>query len=262
MMTRFLEKMHGPSPRIFLGLDPRREMMPEVLRDAPDALAHFCRAAVVAAAPHIDGVKINLAFFEAEGSAGLAQMEEVLAAIPPALATIGDAKRGDIGSSSKHYAKAIFDTWNFDAVTVNPLMGSDAVEPFLEYEDRTTFFLALTSNPGTRDIIEYGDVFQRVLELMGKWNAKGNAGAVIGATQPDEISYALAQHPTLPILAPGLGPQGAKVMPLREIFALHKNANVIFPLSRGILYPEEGDFPENIAEEAAIWRDAIRGMNM
>ena len=132
MMTRFLNKLAGHSPRIILGLDPQRELMPESLREAPDALARFCRIAITAAAPHVDAIKFNLAFFEAEGSAGLAQMEEVLANVPVGLATIGDAKRGDIGSTAEAYARAYLEPSSpvrADAITLNPYLGLDSLEP-------------------------------------------------------------------------------------------------------------------------------------
>lgn len=259
-MTRFLAKLTAPAPWLILGLDPQREMMPPAMRGAPDGLAQFCRAAVDACGEFIDGVKINLAFFEAEGSAGLRQMEQVLGALPPRLATISDAKRGDIGSSSAMYARALFDAWNFDAATVNPLMGGDAVAPFLDYADRTIFLLAKTSNPGAADFIGATDFFARLMEKIGAWNTRGNAGVVIGATQPDAIAAALDRWPALPILAPGLGAQGAGLEPLRAILRRHPAAPLVLPISRGILNPPAGATPETIRAAARQWHAALAEM--
>ncbi|GAB4313769.1 MAG: orotidine-5'-phosphate decarboxylase [Candidatus Sumerlaeia bacterium] len=259
MTNRLLSKLLGPPPHLFLGLDPQRGRMPAELASEPDALERFCRTAVEACGELIAGVKINFAFFEVEGSAGLRCMERLLEALPPRLATIGDAKRGDIGSSAALYARALFETWNFDAATVNPLMGGDAVAPFLHYADRTVFLLAMTSNRGAQDIIVPLGFFDRMLERTAVWNAHNNIGLVVGATKPQAVAAALERFPAMPILAPGLGAQGAPLEALRNIVAHHPEAPLLLPLSRALLYPdgEGGAFPDNIRAAARHWHRTL-----
>ena len=162
--------------------------------------------------------KPNLAFYEALGIDGLRALEGTIARIrdaAPDAVIIGDAKRGDIGPSARAYARAMFEVWGFDAVTVNPWGGSDSIEPFLEDEARGVFVWCRGSNPGSgdfQDLAMAGEertpLYQKVAQACSAWNAKGNVGLVAGATVPEQLAALRALCPDMPLLVPGVGAQG------------------------------------------------------
>lgn len=190
-----------------VGLDPGLEAVPDA------DLAVSCRGIVDAVADAACCVKPNAGFFEARGIAGLEALAAVIEhAHARDLPVILDAKRGDISSSAAAYAKAAFHAWGADAVTVNPFLGADGVEPFAAYADRGVFLLCHTSNPGARDVQELDCggrfVYERVAELATGWNRNGNVGLVVGATYPEELSRVRRIAPGSWILLPGVGTQG------------------------------------------------------
>ena len=152
----FLEKLLAASRRnqslICIGLDPEEALLPTHLRDQPNAILTFNRAIIEATADLVCAYKPNLAFYESLGPAGLVILQETLRRIPSHIPTIGDAKRGDLGNTARHYARALFEVYGFDAVTVNPYMGYDSLQPFLDYHDKGILILCRTSNPGARDL--------------------------------------------------------------------------------------------------------------
>src|SRR5579859_4929027 len=153
----FLEKLLTASRRqnslLCVGLDPEPKRLPAELREVPEATAvvRFCRTIIEATLPYVCAYKPNLAFFEALGPGGMQAFQEILRAIPAHIPVIADAKRGDIGNTARNYAAAVFETYGFDAVTVNPYLGLDAVAPFLAYRDRGVILLCRTSNPSASD---------------------------------------------------------------------------------------------------------------
>src|SRR3972149_3948630 len=166
-----------------IGLDPQPELMP--IKD----VAGFGRAIIEATSDLVSAYKPNLAFYEALGLEGLRALEKTLSFIPPSIPVIGDAKRGDVGPSAQAYARALFEVWGFDAATLNPYLGYDALRPFLEYRERGVFLLARTTNMGGRDFqtlyvsTAAGDYqLYEMVALKGReWNRYGNIGLVTGA---------------------------------------------------------------------------------
>ena len=214
-MAGFVDKLHAAARRngslLCVGLDPDPGLMP--VEDA----AAFNRAVIEATSDLVCAYKPNLGFFEALGRPGLDALERTLDCIrekAPDAVVIGDAKRGDV---HRFYAKAMFETWGFDAATVHPYAGRDTIEHFLAYPDRGVFVLCRTSNPGARDFQDlavtppYGGDTMPLYEWVAMqalaWNDAGNVGLVVGATYPDELRRVRELCPTLPILLPGVGAQ-------------------------------------------------------
>ncbi len=169
------------------------------------------RALIEATAPYAACFKPNLAFYEQFGIPGLHALEATLAAIPHDIPVIADAKRGDLGNTSAAYARALFEVWGFDAATINPFQGRDAVEPFLAYEDRGVYLLCRTSNPGAATIqnAELADgqpLYERLAAEMPTWGA--NVAMVVGATAPAELARVRSLAPHTSLLVPGVGAQG------------------------------------------------------
>ena len=188
--------------------------------------------------------KINFSFYERYGSKGFAILEDIVKIVDKRAITIADAKRGDIGNSSKYYAKAIFEHFNFDSVTVSPYMGSDSIKPFIDYADKGIFVLGLTSNQGSLDIqkknIENGmSVFEHVIKMAVDMNINNNVGLVIGATNDKYLEQIKRISSNLPWLMPGVGFQGGDLK--KSITLGDRNGLAIINVSRGILNAGNGD---------------------
>lgn len=244
-----------------VGLDPRPERLPAVLQKEPDPLLKFCQEIVAGTAGSAAAFKINFAFFEVDGARGWAGLEKLVTTLPSDVVTIADAKRGDIASSAEMYARGILQRLGFDAVTVNPYLGGDGVQPFLQWEEKGAFVLCLTSNPGAQDFQYISDgadpLYLKVAAQVRTWNARGNCGLVVGATRPDELRRVRTAAPDLPLLIPGLGAQGGD---LREavLQGTARGGLALFNASRSILYKSSGiNFAEAAAEEAERLRKAI-----
>ena len=209
--------------------------------------------------PIVSAIKsINTAFYEAMGLKGWEIMENTVNYIPKEHLKIADAKRGDIGNTSSQYAKAFFETMNFDAITVAPYMGEDSIRPFLEYENKWTIVLGLTSNKGAKDFemlkIHDGDetqlrsefVYERVLKTVATWGNESNLMFVTGATQATEFENIRDMIPNHFLLVPGVGFQGGS---LKEVshHGMNKDCGLLVNASRAIIYAGE---EENFASEA------------
>src|SRR5512140_1781857 len=192
-----------------VGLDTDVTKTPSHLRSSDDPVADFNRRIIDATHDLACAYKLNLAFYEAAGERGLRSLRATLAAIPPDVITIGDAKRGDIGNTAELYARALFQEFNFTACTVNPYMGTDAVEPFLRDPRRGVFILALTSNPGAKDFqylrARERPLYEHVIRKVKQWDTRRNCGLVIGATRPKELQSIRTIVPEMPVLIPGIG---------------------------------------------------------
>ncbi len=207
-MTTYVERLAKRSREagsfVCVGLDPPG--------DTPvEEVASRNRALIEATAPYAACFKPNLAFYEQFGIPGLHALEVTLAAIPDGIPVIADAKRGDMGNTAAAYARALFEVWGFDAATVNPFQGHDAVEPFLAYEDRGIYLLCRTSNPGSATIqnatlADGVPLYERLAAEMPAWSA--NVGLVVGATAPGELARVRALAPRTTLLIPGVGTQG------------------------------------------------------
>jgi orotidine-5'-phosphate decarboxylase len=235
-----------------IGLDTDITKIPKHLQSSADPVFEFNRQIIDATKDYCVSYKINTAFYEAMGLRGWEAMEKTVNYIPDTHFKIADAKRGDIGNTSAQYAKAFFETLNFDAITVAPYMGEDSVKPFLEYKNKWTILLGLTSNSGAQDfeLQRSGDqyLYERVLEKAASWGTADNLMFVVGATQAEAFTNIRQLTPNHFYLVPGVGAQGGS---LREISnkALIKDCGLLVNASRAIIYASNC---EDFADEASL----------
>ena len=228
---------------ICVGLDTDINKIPEHLKLLSDPIYEFNKAIIESTSDDAAAYKINLAFYEREGKEGIEALEKTLSILPDDVLIIGDAKRGDIGNTSLMYAQSIFDHFNFDAVTLHPYMGYDSLEPFLNYEDKINFILALTSNPGSEDFekLKLNDgsyLYQSVIQKANEWNKSKNIGIVFGATNPDELLQEIKSFNDLFVLLPGVGAQGGSLEEVVKTFKDNSNFNFLINVSRAIIYAD------------------------
>ncbi len=269
IVMNFVEKLLNASrlnrSLLCIGLDPDPERMPE------SDVFQFNMEIIDATSDLVCAYKPNLAFYEALGITGIRALEKTLSHIPNNIPVIGDGKLGDVSSSSTAYARAMFDTFGFDAVTVNPYLGHDSLIPFLEYHDRGIFILCKTSNPGSSDFQEAlqltGEpdgraipLYQRVAMKANEWNTHGNVGLVVGATFPQHLKTVRDLCPELPLLIPGIGAQGGDIVAAVKHGVDSHGQKAILNCSRQILYASGGkDFTAAARREALKLRDQING---
>lgn len=254
-MTRqqLSETIFSKKTYLCVGLDTDRSKLPRHLADHPDALFEFNRQIIDATLDHCVAYKINTAFYEAEGVKGWQVLERTVAHIPKTHFRIADAKRGDIGNTSAQYARAFFETLDFDALTVAPYMGSDSVRPFLEYPDKWTILLGLTSNPGALDF-EMQQLagssslylYEKVLEKAAQWGTEENLMFVIGATRATEFTNIRRISSRHFFLVPGVGAQGGSLEDISRT-ALIPDGGLLVNASRAVIYASPG---EDFAEKA------------
>jgi orotidine-5'-phosphate decarboxylase len=242
-----------------LGLDLDPEKVPEKFRKNTKGLLEFCGMVVEATKDLVSAYKPNIAFFEALGAEGLELLGKTMALIPSGIPVILDAKRGDIGNTSAKYAKAAFEGFGADAVTVNPYMGSDCVEPFLSYKDKFVFLLVLTSNKGAADFEQLRtadgeSVYMKVAAKIKEWNRFGNLGAVIGATKAADLGKIRELLRDEIFLVPGLGTQGGDLDASVKNCFLYNGLGT-FNVARDILYA--GPSAEDIRAKAVQYRDLL-----
>jgi orotidine-5'-phosphate decarboxylase len=248
-----------------VGLDTDISKIPKHLRSHPDAVFEFNKQIIDATKDLCVAYKINTAFYEALGSKGWDAMERTVNYIPTAHFIIADAKRGDIGNTSSQYAKAFFETLDFDAITVAPYMGEDSVKPFLEYENKWAIVLGLTSNAGSKDFEQLklvGDdkmvgedanhrsefLYETVLRKVSQWGNPGNLMFVIGATKASDLESIRKIIPEHFLLVPGVGFQGGSLEEVSK-YGMNKDCGLLINVSRAIIYASEG---KNFAEEARV----------
>ena len=241
-----------------IGLDPLLERLPESILAAEAPLLLFCRAIVEATADLVCAYKPNLAFWLAEGPAGLAALQALIATIPDTIPVILDAKFNDVGHTAAAYARAAFDVLGVDAVTANPYLGLDALRPFLADEQHGAFLLTRTSNPSAPHLQDWlvGDrpLYQQVAHLAVEWNAEhpGTCGLVVGATYPEELARLRQIAADLPFLIPGIGAQGGS---LEAAVAYGPTASGLGPVinsSRDVIYASSGPDFAAAARAAAL----------
>jgi len=198
-----------------LGIDPHPDALPSGFPADAQGIERFARGIVEAASEHAVAVKINVAFFEAFGSSGIAALERVRSDLPADLFVILDAKRGDIGPTAERYAAALFGHLEADAVTLSPYLGEDAIEPFLAFPDRVVYVLARTSNPSAGSIQDLTVDGVILHEHVARWAADrwpgGRVGLVVGATRPEELHRLRELVPGPGFLIPGVGVQGGEL---------------------------------------------------
>jgi len=241
-----------------IGLDTDLNKIPEHLHSFDDPIFEFNKRIIDATKDLCIAYKPNIAFYEALGSSGWESLQKTLDYIPDSHFTIADAKRGDIGNTSRLYAKAFFETLNFDAVTVAPYMGIDSVSPFLEFENKTVILLALTSNKGSNDFQfdRQGDsempLYEKVMRKAQQWGNLDNLMFVIGATHPEKFEEIRQIAPDNFLLVPGIGAQGGDLVGVSK-YGLNDHGGLIVNSSRGIIFAGEGeDFAEKSRDAALI----------
>ena len=240
-----------------VGLDTDITKIPKHLQQNKSGIVDFNKAIIDATKDYCVSYKLNTAFYEAIGSKGWEAMEETVNYIPSTHFKIADAKRGDIGNTSSQYAKAFFETLQFDAITVAPYMGEDSIRPFLEYENKWTIVLGLTSNKGANDfemqrLISTGNntglfLYEKVIETVSKWGTGDNLMFVTGATQASELENIRKIIPDNFLLVPGVGFQGGSLADVSK-YGLTKDCGLLVNASRAIIYAGNN---ESFAEEAA-----------
>ena len=261
-MTTFTQKLRQAQLEnkswLCVGLDPVMERLPQAVLESEDPLFAFGRAIVEATADLVCAYKPNLAFWLAEGAAGLSALQKIVAAIPDHLPVILDAKFNDVGHTATAYARAAFEMLGVDGVTANPYLGLDTLRPFLANEKHGVFLLARTSNPSAPDLQDrrVGDrpLYEEVARLATRWNAEqpGACGLVVGATYPAELARLREIAPDLPFLIPGIGAQGGN---LEAAFTHGPTAGGLGPVinsSRGIIYASAGPDFAAAARTAAL----------
>lgn len=273
-----------------VGLDPDATRLPRNLGSGPEAVLRFNRAVIEATSDLACAFKPNAAFYESMGAAGWEILEETIRSIPDHIPVILDFKRGDIGNTAAMYAKSAFEHLRVDAVTVNPYLGRDSVEPFINYREKGTFILALTSNPSSSDIQrqlmlldnppeaglmppqskakKFAEFFRASTEMLFsyvaglavEWNSHGNIGLVVGATSPAELEQVRRKiGEEMPILIPGVGAQGGDLEKSVICGSNSKGEMAIVNVARGIIYAwkSESAFQSEIHNAAASFRRQI-----
>jgi orotidine-5'-phosphate decarboxylase len=240
-----------------IGLDTDITKIPTHLQSHRNAVFEFNKAIINATKDFCVSYKINTAFYEAMGIKGWEALEQTVNYIPATHFKIADAKRGDIGNTSAQYAKAFFEVYGFDAITVAPYMGEDSVRPFLEYKNKWTIVLGLTSNKGSEDFQQLttksealGESFlyDRVMNKIASWGTPDNLMFVVGATKAEQLQSIRHKFPDHFFLVPGVGFQGGSLEEVSKA-ALTKDGGILVNASRAIIYAGKG---ENFAEEAAV----------
>jgi len=269
-MTRqqLIEQIQLKKSFLCVGLDTDLSKIPKHLQSHPDAVFEFNKQIIDATSDLCVSYKINTAFYEAMGLKGWEAMQKTVDYIPAEHFTIADAKRGDIGNTSSQYAKAFFEVLNFDAITVAPYMGEDSVRPFLEYDNKWTIVLGLTSNKGADDFQkllvsnksgqalppvhgianafrpEY--LYEEVIEKIAEWGTTGNLMFVTGATKASDFEGIRNIIPEHFLLVPGVGFQGGSLKEVAE-YGLNEDCGLLVNASRAIIYASEN---EDFATEA------------
>lgn len=266
----FLEQLRAISRRndslLCVGLDSAVARLPEAIKgdeSLSDDLLRFNRAIIAQTSDLVCAYKINPGFYLTLGPAGVWVLQETIRSIPPAIPAILDLKGGDIRNTAEQYARACFETFGCRAVTVNPLMGADAVAPFLEYRDRCTFVLCLTSNPGAADfelqsMADGQPLYRLIAGRIGQWLEQGSCGAVVAPVDKTIMQELRSILPNVPFLVPGIGAQSLDL----ETAVCHgtdRNGELaLINVSRAILYAsQDNDFDRAARRAARNYREAI-----
>jgi len=265
-MPSFIDKLDAIVAKnnslVCIGLDPDPDRFPDGVRGAEHDIITFNRAIIEKTTDLVCAYKLNMAFYEVQGPRGLEALEATLHAIPEDIVVIGDAKRGDIDNTARMYAKSLFEYYRFDAVTVNPYQGSDAILPFTDYHDHGVFVLCLTSNPSAHEFQQLetnGDpVYVRVAQAANSWNSAGNVGLVVGATNGPALGEVRKAVGDMPLLIPGIGAQGGDLSMVMNHGLNSRGTGILVNSSRGILYASSGtDYAESARIAARKLKDEI-----
>tara|TARA_B100001142_G_scaffold238937_1_gene237675 strand:- start:3288 stop:4106 length:819 start_codon:yes stop_codon:yes gene_type:complete len=255
--TQLISQIKQKQSFLCIGLDTDIKKIPKHLLSLDDPVFEFNKEIIDATKDLCVAYKPNIAFYESMGVSGWESLRRTLDYIPEDILVIADAKRGDIGNTSRMYAKTFFEQLDFDAVTVAPYMGSDSVIPFLEFSNRWVIVLALTSNEGGLDFQNIEDkngkqLFKNILETSKKWGTDENMMYVVGATRAKQFSEIRKIIPNHFILVPGIGAQGGNIKDVVK-YGMNEECGLLLNSSRGIIYAGTGiDFAERSKEKAQI----------
>ena len=252
-MTRqqLINQIQSKHSFLCVGLDTDISKIPAHLQSRPNGVVEFNKQIIDATKDFCVSYKINTAFYESMGARGWDAIEETCDYIPDSHFKIADAKRGDIGNTSGYYAKAFFERMNFDAVTVAPYMGEDSIRSFLDYENKWTIVLGLTSNKGANDFemlkLDNGKyLFEQVLSTVSNWGTKDNLMFVVGATKAEQLAEIRNIIPDHFILVPGVGAQGGSLQDVAK-YGMNNDCGLLVNASRAIIYAGNDN---NFADEA------------
>ncbi|HEY2590227.1 MAG TPA: orotidine-5'-phosphate decarboxylase [Steroidobacteraceae bacterium] len=287
-MTPFPDRLGAAWARndslVCIGLDPEIERFPRSIASSAAPILEFNKAIIEATADLVCAYKPQFAHYAAYGAEG--ELERTIDYIHqhhPGIPVVLDAKRGDVGNTAKRYASEAFERYGADAVTVNPYLGFDSLEPFLAFEDRGTFVLCRTSNPGARDLQDLSiggpaapgattpgaskaarPLYQVVAEFAAtSWNARGNCGLVVGATYPAELGEVRAIVGDMPLLVPGVGAQGGDIEQAIRHGRTRSGRGLLVSSSRAILYASSGeDFAAAARGAAQSLRETINRLRV
>ena len=255
---QLIEQIFTKKSFLCVGLDTDLNKIPKFLLNEEDPIFSFNKAIIDRTAPYCVAYKPNLAFYECYGLKGMEAFEKTITHLKekyPNHFIIADAKRGDIGNTSKMYAQTFFKEYNVDALTIAPYMGEDSVKPFLEYEGKWVILLALTSNKGSHDFQLFEDkdgvrLFERVLSKAQEWGTTENLMFVVGATQGSLFADIRKLAPDSFLLVPGVGAQGGSLQEVCK-YGMNKDCGLLVNSSRGIIYASsEANFAEIAGEKA------------
>ncbi|MES2005721.1 MAG: orotidine-5'-phosphate decarboxylase [Bacteroidota bacterium] len=250
--TELITQIRKKKSYLCVGLDTDITKLPKHLQSHPDGVFEFNKAIIDATKDHCVSYKINTAFYESQGLKGWEAMEKTVHYIPKTHFTIADAKRGDIGNTSSQYAKTFFEILPFDAVTVAPYMGEDSVRPFLDYADKWTIVLGLTSNAGSNDFQQLAlqgmgeekRLYETVLNKVASWGTPSNLMFVVGATRASDLAHIRTIVPEHFLLVPGVGAQGGSLGEVSR-YGLNTDCGLLVNASRAIIFASGGqDFAE------------------
>lgn len=266
-MTRqdILQQIQTKKSYLCVGLDSDFSRIPKHLLKYDDPVFEFNKQIIDATKDLCVSYKPNLAFYESMGVKGWQSLEKTMKYIPEEHFTIADAKRGDIGNTSRMYAKAFFEEFNFDSVTVAPYMGIDSVQPFLDFEGRWVILLALTSNKGSNDFQFASQdggmpLYEKVMRTAQNWGTPEQLMFVIGATHPEKFKEIRQIAPEHFLLVPGVGAQGGDLQKLSE-YGLNDVCGLLVNSSRGIIFASDGeDFAEQARASALKLQQDMEGI--
>jgi len=258
------EQIKSKETYLCVGLDTDIHKIPSSIRNEADPLFTFNKRIIDATHKHCVAYKPNLAFYEAQGVRGWESLQKTIEYIPEELFVIADAKRGDIGNTSRLYAQAFFEQLNVDALTIAPYMGEDSVKPFLDFKDKWVILLAHTSNTGSADfqLLETAGgkkLYEEVILAAQKWSTHENLMFVVGATQGDRIAHIRSLAPEHFFLVPGVGAQGGDLKEVSRL-GMNNSCGLLVNASRSIIYASGGDdFAEAAQREAVALSEEMKG---
>jgi len=264
---QLIQQIKNKKNYLCIGLDTDATKLPHHLKSHPNGVFEFNKAIIDATKDLCVSYKINTAFYEAMGIKGWEALEQTVNYIPATHLKIADAKRGDIGNTSAQYARTFFEVYDFDAVTVAPYMGEDSLRPFLDYTDKWTIVLGLTSNKGSADFqqlkvasaaTEDFFLYEKVMQKVAEWGTPDNLMFVAGATKLQQLKDIRKMFPEHFFLIPGVGSQGGSLGEVSEA-ALNDEAGILVNVSRAIIYAGNGEiFAEEARRVAGQYADEMK----